>query len=103
MHALLPYLTRFEQTMSKRLLSPADRGRYVWKFNFEGILRADSAARSQFYATMLQNGVMSRNEVRGKENLPRSPDPAMDDYTVQSNMTMVQFLEAMSRGQNGQV
>jgi hypothetical protein len=44
---------------------------------------------------MLQNGVLSRNEVREKENLNRIDEPGMDDRTVQTNLALIQFLEAM--------
>lgn len=104
-YTLLPYLTRFEQTISKRLLSPADRRRYVVKYCPEGLLRADSAARSALYGTLLANGVYSRNEVRRLENMPRSEAPGMDDFTVQSAMTLIQLLEQVQAqrtgGQNG--
>lgn len=92
---LLPYLVRYELAAQKQLLTPADRRRFFVRFNFEGLLRANSLERAQFYASMLQNGVFSRNEVREKENLNRVDEPGMDDRTVQSNMALIQFLEAM--------
>jgi HK97 family phage portal protein len=94
---LLPYLVRFELAAQKQLLTPADRRRFFIRFNFEGLLRANSLERSQFYAAMLQNGVLSRNEVREKENLNRVDEVGMDDRTVQTNLAFVQFLEAMAK------
>jgi hypothetical protein len=55
------------------------------EFSVEALLRADSAGRSAFYNVALQNGWMSRNEVRRLENLP--PIPGGDVYTVQTNLT----------------
>lgn len=92
---LLPHLVRFELAAQKQLLVPADRRRFFVRFNFEGLLRANSLERAQFYAGMLQNGVLSRNEVREKENLDRSDEPGMDERTVQTNLALIQFLEAM--------
>lgn len=106
-YTLLPYMVRLEQTANRRLFKPADRGKFFVKFNPEGLLRGDSAARSSLYSVLLQNGVINRNEARAKENLPRSEEPGMDDFTVQSNMALVQLLEAMARdaaqggGKNG--
>jgi hypothetical protein len=68
----------------KQLLTPAERLRITVEFNFEGLLRADSAARASFYSQMVQNGILTRNEVRRLENLP--PLPGGDDLTIQSNM-----------------
>jgi HK97 family phage portal protein len=92
---LLPHLVRFELAAQKQLLRPEERRRYFVRFNFEGLLRANSLERAQFYAAMLQNGVFSRNEVREKENLDRIEEPGMDDRTVQTNLSLIQFLEAM--------
>jgi hypothetical protein len=73
---LLPHLVRFELAAQKQLLKPAIAGKFFVRFNFEGLLRANSLERAQFYAAMLQNGVLSRNEVREKENLNRIDAPA---------------------------
>lgn len=84
-YAVNPMLVRYEQTITRKLLKPAERLLYRPKFSVEGLLRADSAARAAFYNQMLQNGVMSRNEVRRLENLP--PVDGGDVLTVQVNMT----------------
>lgn len=76
-------LKRIEQAIEKHLLTPAERAQgYSVEFNIEGLLRADTAARSTFYAIMVQNGMMTRNEARAKENLP--PLPGGDVLTIQS-------------------
>jgi len=79
---LRPYLTRIEQAISRSLIAPAERGRMKAEFKVEGLLRTDSAARAAFYAIMVTNGIMSRNEVRRLENLPAAADA--DALTVQS-------------------
>lgn len=81
--SLMPYLKRIQDRATLALLTPAERtaGYYV-EFNFEGLLRADSAARAAFYSTLAQNGVLTRNEIRAKENLPKKDGG--DDLTVQS-------------------
>ena len=84
-YSLRPTLVRIEQAISKQLLRPEERTEYRPKFAVEGLLRADSAARASFYAQMLQNGVFSRNDVRGLEDLP--PVDGGDALTVQLNLT----------------
>lgn len=86
-YGLQPMLVRIEQTMQRKLLSPSERDLYTAKFSVEGLLRSDSQSRAGFYASMLQNGVMTRNEVRALENLP-AVDGA-DDLTIQLNLTPV--------------
>lgn len=79
-----------EQEIRRSLLTPAERQLYFAEFSIEGLLRGDTAARAQFYAQMLQNGVFTRNEVRRLENL--APIPGADDLTVQSNMIPIHML-----------
>lgn len=65
---LAPWLKRIEQYIVKDLMSPADRSRYYPKFAVEGLLRADSAARAAFYSVMVNNGILTRDEVRELED-----------------------------------
>lgn len=89
MFTLMPYITRIEASVSKWLLPPEERRKFFLRFNYEGLLRADSKGRAEMYASALQNGWMHRDEVRGKENLNRGGQPGMTDFTVQSNLVRV--------------
>lgn len=80
---LNPYLRRIEQAVRKQLISPVERTRGIFgEFNLEGLLRADSKGRADFYERALRNKWMVINEVRGKENLP--PVPWGDEPIVQA-------------------
>lgn len=92
--SLRPWLARLEQSIRRSLLAPAERPKFFAEFAVEGLLRADSAARSAFYSQMAQNGVMSRNEIRRLENLPRVEGG--DVITVQSNLIDINRLGALS-------
>lgn len=96
-YTLRPYLTRWESTISDALLSRGDRRKYFVEHSVEGLLRADSAARASFYSSASQNGWMSRNEIRKKENLP--PVDGGDDLTVQVNLVPVDQLEKIGGNQ----
>jgi HK97 family phage portal protein len=80
--ALRPYLARIEQAISRALIPAQDRQRLKPEFKVEGLLRTDSKARADFYMLMVQNGIMTRNEVRRLENLEPLADA--DQLTVQS-------------------
>ena len=86
-YSLNPMLKRIEQTISRKLLKPEERSKFYPIFRVEGLLRADSAGRASFYTALLQNGVMTRNEVRALENLP--PVEGADQLTVQLNLTSI--------------
>jgi len=88
---LAPWLRRIEQAISKDLLSPGERQRYYPKFAVEGLLRADSAGRSTFYGVMVNNGILTRDEVRELEDRePMGGNAAV--LTVQSAMTTLDGL-----------
>ena len=86
-YSLGPTLKRIEQTINRKLLTAEEREKYYSIFSVEGLLRADSEGRESFYTALLQNGVMTRNEVRALENLP-AIDGA-DQLTVQLNLTSI--------------
>lgn len=73
------WLTRFEQRITKEA---TPTGIYA-EYDRRGILEGDSAARSAYYASMWNMGVMSINEIRVAENL--SPIPDGDAHFVPMN------------------
>lgn len=81
-NTLRPLLVNIEQEIARCLIPAIEFEQYYVEFNVEGLLRADSKGRSEFYASALDHGWMNRNEVRRKENLP--PVAGGDVYTVQS-------------------
>ncbi|WP_332613537.1 phage portal protein [Enterobacter sp. 37] len=88
-HTLRPLLVNIEQEIGRCLLDSDDD--VFAEFSVEGLLRADSAGRAAYYTSALQNGWMSRNDVRRLENMP--PIEGGDIYTVQLNLTQLKNLE----------
>lgn len=66
---LAPWLRRIEQGIKKDLLSAGDRLKFYPKFDTNGLLRADSAARADFYDKMIKAAVMTPDECRDLEDL----------------------------------
>lgn len=63
-HTLRPWLAKLEDAFSTLLPD----GAYL-AFSTDDLLRGDYATRIEGYAKLLQNGVLSTNEVRRKENM----------------------------------
>lgn len=63
-HTLRPWLAKLEDAFSTLLPDSA----YL-AFNTDDLLRGDYATRIEGYSKLLQNGVLSTNEVRRKENM----------------------------------
>lgn len=83
-NTLRPLLDNIEQEIIRCLIGEAEAETVCAEFSVEGLLRADMAARREWYASALQNGWMNRNTVARLENQPLIPGG--DVYTVQSNL-----------------
>lgn len=92
-NTLRPLLVNIEQEIARCLLDGDDD--LFAEFSVEGLLRADSAGRAAYYTTALQNGWMSRNDVRRLENMP--PIEGGELYTVQLNLTPLEDLKQNSK------
>lgn len=68
-YTLNAWIVRIEQAMNKALFSQSERGRYFIKFNLSGLLRGNYASRVEGYSKLIQNGVLSINDVRELEDL----------------------------------
>ncbi|MBU6956007.1 phage portal protein [Hahella sp. HN01] len=85
-HTLIPYCTRIEKRINKSLLSDKERAAYFAKFNINALMRGDMKTRSEYYTAMIQNGVMSPNEVRILEDM--NPREGGDTYLTPLNMAV---------------
>ena len=86
-YTLDPCVVRWEQSITRALLTQTEKARYFVKFNLEGLLRGDYESRMNGYATARQNGWMSANDIRELENLDRIPaEEGGDLYLINGNM-----------------
>lgn len=83
-HTLMPYIKRIEQSITRDLLLPSERGRYYAKFNLAGLMRGDTLSRYQAYGAAIKDGWLSRNEVRETEDYNHVD--GLDEYLVPLNM-----------------
>ena len=84
---LLPWLRVIEQRATRDLLPGGWNGNTYAEYQVEGLLRADSTTRANYYRTAIQVGWMNRAEVRDKENL--EPVAGLDDFLVPSNVAVL--------------
>lgn len=86
-YTLDPWVTRWEQSIYRTLLSPNEKKDFFVKFNVEGLLRGDYVSRMNGYAIARQNGWMSANDIRELENMDRiSAEDGGDLYLINGNM-----------------
>jgi len=68
-HTLRPWLVRWEQALSRDLLTEEEQADYFFEFNIDGLLRADALTRYRMYEIGRRIGVFSANDVLRKENM----------------------------------
>jgi HK97 family phage portal protein len=92
---VLRWIRRVEQRYNAYLLSQSDKllGYYI-AFDLKGLLRGDSAARSNFYRAMFYIGAMSPNEIRESEDM--NPYEGGENYYVQSATTPIATLDTIT-------
>lgn len=85
MHTVRPWCTRWEQALQRDFFDDETvDDEYFAEFLVDAILRGDASARSAFYKGAIQDGWMTRNEVREKENL--NPLDGLDEPLEPLNM-----------------
>lgn len=96
-----PLCCSVEQAIMQRVFTAAERAKYVAEFKMSALLRASVSSRYDSYSKALQNGFMTRNEVRKLENLP--PVEGADQLTAQSNLWPVNQLGEQQASQSNTV
>lgn len=86
-YTLRPIVKRFEVEMETKLFFEDQQGIFDVKFILDGLLRGDTAARSQYYHNAILDGYMSRNEVRELEGLQHKE--GLDDMLYPLNSGVV--------------
>lgn len=86
-YTLRPIVKRFEVEMETKLFFEDQQGLFDVKFILDGLLRGDTAARSQYYHNAILDGYMSRNEVRELEGLQHKE--GLDDMLYPLNSGVV--------------
>lgn len=99
---IAPYCTAIEQTLRWSLLPPDKRANCLFKFELNALLRASVSTRYDSYGKALQNGFMTRNEVRALENLPEMFQDGADKLTAQNNLVPLEKLGQASPSQTPQ-
>jgi len=86
-----PWVSRWEQGLMQALLLPGEKRAYFIRFNLDGLLRGDYKSRMDGYATGIQNGFLSPDDVRGLEEMNPIPGGAGSRYYFNGNMIPIEL------------
>lgn len=79
-----PWCVRWEQAITARLFTEAERRDYVAEHLIDAIMRGDSKTRNESHAIGIQNGYLCPNDVAEMEN--RNPIEGGDQYFIPLNL-----------------
>ncbi len=89
--SMLPWIRRFESEYHRKLFFTDERKYMYTKFNVNGLLRGDAAARGEYYSKMTAAGIMTPDEVREKEDLNPKGGMASELHFPLNNATESQI------------
>lgn len=89
-NGITPNAVRWEQALSRDLLSDYEQDDYFFEFNVDGLLRGDIVSRYAAYAIGRQWGWLNPDEIRSRENM--DPIEGGDVYLTPLNMTPTDLL-----------
>lgn len=85
--SITPMAVRIEQTCYKDLINSNEQTTMFSKFNINGLLRGDLAARTAYYHNARQDGWMNANEIRALEDMNTISDADGGNvYAINGNM-----------------
>lgn len=79
-----PMLVSIEQAVRKRVMTPRQRATMSCEFSLDALLRGNPVQRAEMFAKSVQNGWLTRAEVRQLEGWPQMD--GTDVLTAQSNL-----------------
>lgn len=85
---LLPWTTRIEQELNRKLIAPSQQSKYYIEHLYEKLLRADIGARVTAEQAWFGMGVVSAEQIAKLENLPK-PQQTAKEMTVADKIESV--------------
>ncbi len=80
---IAPYCAMIEEEFNRKLFKPSEVGKIGVSFNFNRAMRTNRKDTAEYYRTMLLNGIMSLNEVRGELGLEKVSGKEGDAHLIQ--------------------
>lgn len=85
-----PLLVRWETSLQCALLTPSEQLRFEFKFDISALHRTDTKGLAESLRSLVNAGLITRNEGRAKLNLP--PVKGGDELTTQINQAPIDAL-----------
>ena len=98
-NTLVPWVTRFESELNRKLFSQREQGKRFIKFDMTNLSRGDLQTQGEYFRTLFRMGVLNRNEIRGSIGRPHAEDEFADSYFIEgNNMVPVELIREFHEG-----
>lgn len=67
---LQPYITMLELEFTRKIFRPSQQGKFFVDWDEKALLRTDKTTVANYYVTLLQNGLLTANEIRKELGYP---------------------------------
>ena len=68
-YTLNGWITKWEQEINRKLFKPSEKKRLYVKYNMNGLLKADTKSRGEFYKALSSIGAITPNQIAKLENM----------------------------------
>lgn len=96
---MLPTVKQYESEFNRKLLTAKQRRNgYYFKFNLNGLMRGDTAARTSFYQMMIRNGIATPNDLRKLEDMEPVNNVNADQLFISGDLYPIDMDPTQRRG-----
>ena len=80
---ITPYVQIFVEEFNRKLFKPSEVGKLGVMFDLTNAMQTNRKELAEYYRTLLTNGIMSIDEIRGQMGLPKLGTKAGDSHWLQ--------------------
>lgn len=91
-HTIVPWTTRFQQELDRKLFFDNERGKFKSQFNLDDLIKGDIKTRYEVYNSAVQTGILKPSEPREAEGWPMEGTEMIDKFFMNSTMVPVEKL-----------
>lgn len=90
--AIVPWATRFQQEIDRKLFFEEERGQFASQFNLDDLIKGDIKTRYEVYGSGIQYGILRPTEAREAEGWAMEDTDKINKFFMNSTMLPVDQL-----------
>jgi HK97 family phage portal protein len=91
-HTIVPWTTRFQQEIDRKLFFDSERGKYQSQFNLDDLIKGDIKTRYEVYGMGIDRGILKPTEPREAEGWPMEGTEDINQFFMNGTMMPVKTI-----------